>query len=120
MTQYRSKYRGRYVGIGAMLRRPWLQPPCLKAAEKLQAAAQSISPVGDPTEDRHPGLYKASFETLPIRKNVPFKGRPVQRSGARVVNKAPHAWRVEYGDGRVPRYAPLQTAIDTVKAAHRG
>jgi hypothetical protein len=27
---------------------------------------------------------------------------------------------VEHGDGRVPRYAPLQTAIDAVKAVSSG
>jgi hypothetical protein len=90
------------------------------AALKIQAEAQALAPVGDPTEDRHPGLYKASFVVIPIFKNVPFRGRPRQRAGARVINTAPHAWRVEHGDGRVPRYAPLQTAIDALKAAHRG
>jgi hypothetical protein len=120
VAQYRSKYRGRYVGIGSMLRRPWLQRPCLEAAETLQSEAQNVSPVGDPEEDRHPGLYRASFEVQPITKSVKFRGRPSQRHGARLVNKASHAWRVEHGDGRVPRYAPLQKAIDAVKAVNGG
>jgi hypothetical protein len=117
---YRSKYTGRYSGIGTMLSRPWLHAPCRKAALKLMTEAQAVSPVGDPTEDRHPGLYKASFDVVPIFKNVPFRGKPRRRSGARVVNSASHAWRVEHGDGRVPRYAPLQKALDALKAAHRG
>lgn len=115
---YRSTYTGRYSGIGAMLSRPWMHVPCKAAAIKLQTAAQAVAPVGDPLEDRHPGLYKASFAVVPIVKNVPFRGRPRQRAGARVMNVAPHAWRVEHGDGRVPRYAPLQRAIDTMKATH--
>jgi hypothetical protein len=84
------------------------------------AQAQTVSPIGDPEEDRHPGLYKASFDVVPIFKNVPFRGKPRRRSGARVLNTAPHAWRVEHGDGRVPRYAPMQKAIDALKAAHLG
>jgi hypothetical protein len=117
---YRSTYTGRYSGIGAMLTRPWLQPACVSAATKLMAEAQAVSPTGDPEEDRHPGLYRASFEVLPIYKNVPFRGKPRRRASARLVNRAPHAWRVERGDGRVPRYAPMQKAIDAAKAAHRG
>nr|WSW58502.1 hypothetical protein OG513_07840 [Streptomyces sp. NBC_00998] len=117
---YRSKYHGRYSGIGSMLSRPWLHAPCRTAALKLMAEAQTVSPIGDPEEDRHLGLYKASFDVLPIFKNVPFRGKPRRRSGARVINVAPHAWRVEHGDGRVPRYAPMQTAIDALKAAHLG
>jgi hypothetical protein len=77
--------------------------------------AEGTSPVGDPEEDRHPGLYKASFHVVPIYKNVPWRGQSRIRPGARVVNVAPHAWRVEHGDGRVPRYAPLQRAIDALK-----
>ncbi|MFI2029124.1 hypothetical protein [Streptomyces buecherae] len=111
-----SKYVGRYSGIGSMLRQPWLQRPCVDAAEKIQDVAQAAAPVGDPEEDAHPGLYKASFATLPIYKNVPFRGKPRTRAAARVVNTAPHAWRVEHGDGRVPRYAVMTRAIDAVKA----
>jgi hypothetical protein len=117
---YRSKYTGRYSGIGAMLTKPWLHAPCRAAALKIQAAAQAVAPVGDPTEDRHPGLYKSSFIVEPLNKSVPFRGKPRIRAGARVMNIAPHAWRVEHGDGRVPRYAPFLKAIDTVKAAHSG
>ncbi|MCY0926215.1 hypothetical protein OTB20_08350 [Streptomyces sp. H27-H1] len=117
---YRSKYHGRYSGIGAMLSKPWMHAPCRTAGLKLMAEAQAVSPVGDPTEDRHPGLYKASFVVEPLNKNVPFRGKPRIRAGARVMNVAPHAWRVEHGDGRVPRYAPLQKAIDALKAAHGG
>ncbi|MEO3974371.1 hypothetical protein [Streptomyces sp. CAU 1734] len=116
----RSKYYGRYTGIGAMLQRPWLQPPCNSAADKLKVLAEGFSPVGDPVEDSHPGLYKASFAVVPIIKNVPFKGRPRMRPGARLLNTARHAWRVERGDGRVPRYAPMQRAIDALKAVSGG
>ncbi|MGI5404122.1 hypothetical protein ACQEVG_32670 [Streptomyces sp. CA-135486] len=120
MAQYRSTYTGRYSGIGKMLQRPWLQRPCKQAAVKMKGHAEGFSPTGDPSEDRHPGLYRASFDVVPIYKNVPFRGKPRMRPGARLINTAPHAWRVEKGDGRVPRYAPLQKAMDAMKAAHLG
>ncbi|MCQ6554795.1 hypothetical protein NPS70_16540 [Streptomyces sp. C10-9-1] len=110
-----SKYTGSYRGIGSMLRRPWLMKPCRDAAVRMKGIAESIAPVGNPAEDRHPGLYKASLDVLPIYKDVRFRGRPHNRPGARLINTAPHAWRVEYGDGRVPRYAVLQRTIDAAK-----
>lgn len=117
---YRSKYTGRYVGLGRMVGRPWMAKPCRDAAVRIMQVAQADAPVGNPAEDKHPGLYKRSFDVVPVVKNVPFRGKPRQRYGAQVINTAPHAWRVEKGDGRVPRYAPFQRAIDTMKAAHGG
>lgn len=69
-------YKASFPGTGRMLQRPWLQPPCLDAANELKGLAEGVSPVGDPLEDKHPGLYRASFEVLPIFKSVRFKGRP--------------------------------------------
>lgn len=115
---YRSKYTGRYSGIGAMLSRPWLQAPCLAAGARIQAFAEARAPVGSPNEDNHPGLYKASFATVPHTKNVPFRGKPRIRAGARVMNTAAHATIVEYGNGRTPRYAVFRGAIDDAKAGH--
>jgi hypothetical protein len=115
---YRSKYTGKYAGLGRMVSRPWLAKPCRDACVKIMHVAQATAPVGDPAEDKHPGWYKRSFDVMPINRNVPFRGQPRQRFGAQVVNTAPHAWRVETGDGRVPRYAILTKAIDTVKGAH--
>lgn len=117
---YRSTYTGRYAGMGRMLQKPWLQRACRGVGVDLMHAAQAVSPVGDPLEDKHPGLYKSSFDVVPLWKNVPFRGKPRMRAGARVINDAPHAWRVERGDGRVQRYAPFQKAIDELKAAHHG
>ncbi|MFB7823882.1 hypothetical protein [Streptomyces hydrogenans] len=110
-------YKAHFRNTGLMLKKPMFHAPCLKAAERMQSFAESVSPVGDPAEDAHPGLYRSSFKTMPIFKDVRFKGRPTSRAGARLLNVAPHAWRVEYGDGRVPRYAPLQKAIDMAKGA---
>lgn len=116
---YRSKYTGRYSGIGSMLSRPWLQKSCRDAAVKLKLAAEAIAPVGDPTEDNHPGRYKASFDVVPLVKNVPFRGKPRMRASAQVINTAPYAHILEYGNGVTPRYAVFRKAIDEVKAAHR-
>jgi hypothetical protein len=116
---YRSKYTGRYSGIGSMLSRPWLQKPCKDAAVKLKAIAEARSPVGNPAEDSHAGRYKASFDVLPIEKNVPFRGKPRIRAGARLVNFSPEARHVEYGNGGTPRYAVLSKSLDDLKAAHR-
>ncbi|MFF1684511.1 MULTISPECIES: hypothetical protein [unclassified Streptomyces] len=121
MSQFRSKYHGRYGGIGTMLQRPWIQRACRKAAVQMKATAEGLSPTGDPANgDTHPGLYRESFDVLPIFKNVAFKGKPRMRAGARLVNTAPHARIVEYGNGRTPRYAVLSKTIDAMKAGHRG
>lgn len=116
---YRSTYTGRYQGIGRLFMRPGIQRACRDAAVRMKGIAEPLSPVGKEADgDRHPGLYKRSFDVIPIVKNVPFKGRPKLRAGARLINTAPHAWRVEKGDGRVPRYAVMQRAMDAMKAAH--
>lgn len=116
---YRSKYHGRYGGIGAMLSRPWIQAECVSTAEKLQAVAEGNSPTGDPLEDPHPGLYRSSFIVVPIMRNVPFRGKPRMRASARLINTAPHASIVERGNGNTPRYAVLSKSVDDLKAAHR-
>ncbi|MFD9290664.1 hypothetical protein ACFWBV_20740 [Streptomyces sp. NPDC060030] len=41
------------------------------------------------------------------------------RTGARVINTAPHAWVVEYGNGQTSRYAPLVKALLDVEAGFR-
>ncbi|WP_425837326.1 HK97 gp10 family phage protein [Streptomyces fractus] len=117
---YRSKYHGRYSGIGTMLSRPWLQKPCKDAAVRLKAAAEAHAPVGDPVEDNHSGRYKASFDVVPVVKNVPFRGKPRMRAGARLINTAPYAHILEYGNGVTPRYAVFRKSIDDLKAGHRG
>lgn len=117
---YRSTYSGRYSGLGRMIRREEMQRPCLRAAEKIRVAAEANSPVGDPAEDVHPGLYKRSFVIGKTTKNVPFQGRPAIRHIALVINRTSYGLKVEFGDGKTPEYAPLRKAIDAVKAAHLG
>lgn len=109
---YRSTYTGRYSGLGRMIRRESMQRPCLRAAEKIRVAAEANSPVGDPLEDAHPGLYKRSFVIGTTTKNAPFRGRPAVRHIALVINRTPYSLKVEFGDGKTPEYAPLRKAID--------
>ncbi|WP_186783731.1 hypothetical protein [Streptomyces sp. CBG33] len=110
---YRSKYTGRYSGIGRLLQTPGVQAACMKAATEIMTAAVARAPVGG-NDDPHPGQYKASFIVTPHEKNVPFRGKPKLRAGARVLNTAPHALHVEYGTARTPRHAVLSKAMDDV------
>ncbi|MGW1269688.1 hypothetical protein [Streptomyces sp. NPDC002491] len=104
-----------------MFMRPGIQRACRDAAVAMKAVAEAGSPEGNPEDgDHHPGLYRSSFDVVPVVRNIKWKGRPKLRAGARLINVAPHAWRVEHGDGRVQRYAVMARAIDTMKAAHRG
>ncbi|MEU0858416.1 hypothetical protein ABZ352_23700 [Streptomyces griseofuscus] len=115
---YRSKYTGRYSGIGKLLQRPGVQRACRDAAVKIKALAEARAPVGNPQNDPHAGRYAASFDVVPIFKNVPFRGRPRMRAGARLINTAPEARIVEYGIGSTPRYAVLSKSLDDLKGAH--
>jgi hypothetical protein len=120
MTTFRSKYTGRYTGIGKVFQRPSIQLACRKAAVEMKGIAEGFAPVGDLADgDNHPGLYKESFDVVPVWRNIKWKGQTRWRASARLVNTAPHAWRVERGDGRVPRYAVMQRSIDAMKAANR-
>ncbi|MFD9442161.1 hypothetical protein [Streptomyces sp. NPDC060001] len=109
---YRSQYHGRYSGIGAMLSRPWLQAKCVSTAGRMKTVAEGRSP-------RETGRYAESFSVVPVMLNVPFRGKPRLRAGARLVNTSDHASIVEWGNGRTPRYAVLSKTIDDLKAAHR-
>ncbi|WP_406324125.1 hypothetical protein [Streptomyces niveus] len=115
---YRSRYTGRYTGLGKIINMPGMQARCIAAAEEMKAVAEAISPVGDPRVDDHAGQYKASFVVVPHTKNVPWRGRPKMRDGARLLNTAPHAAAVEFGNGKVPRYSVLSNAREIVEAAH--
>lgn len=109
----RPTYRGRYSGIGAMFQRPWMQRAVRKTAVEMKAAAEATSP-------RETGEYSRSFDVVPVFLNIPFKGKPRMRAGARLVNTSDHARHVEYGNGNTPRYAVLHKTVDEFKAAHRG
>ncbi|MEV7425156.1 hypothetical protein [Streptomyces sp. NPDC091212] len=113
---YRSKITGKYMGMGRLLSGGKLQRPCIVAGERFAEIARSRSPVGRPGQDDHAGLYRASFVVDVHVKNVPFRGKPRLRTGARVMNTAPHAGIVEYGNSKTPRYSVFHTTVDVMKA----
>lgn len=115
---FRSTYTGRYTGMGNMLRQPWMLSAVLPVAHKAMVVAQGLSPTGHFPEDKHPGQYRASFEVNYGLKPKKFRGRPAKRMTATVVNRAPHAGIVEYGNGKTPEYRVLRNMIDAMKAAH--
>ncbi|GGX26961.1 hypothetical protein [Streptomyces chryseus] len=117
---YRSTYHGKFTGMGAMLRRPWMLRAVTKPAHRALAIAQALSPTGNPAEDPHPGLYRSAFKVTYELKNKPFRGQPALRATATLVNTAPHAGIVEYGNGKTEKYAVLRRTIDAMKAAHGG
>ena len=113
-----ATYRGRYSGIGKMFQRSWMQRGVRRHALQLKAVAEGNSPVGDPANDSHAGRYLSSFDVVPLWKNVPFRGNPRMRAGARLINTSPEARIVEYGNSKTPRYAVLSKSIDDLKAVH--
>lgn len=119
MATFRSRYRGNFNGIGKLLRMPGVQLACRAAALEIKEAAEMHAPVGDPAKDRHAGLYKRSFDVVPIEKSVAWRGTPRMRAGARVINTAPHALVVEVGTANTPRYAPLFKALMDVEGRFR-
>ncbi|MFI1532525.1 hypothetical protein [Streptomyces griseus] len=116
---FRSRYRGNFDGIGKLTRLPGVQLVCRAAALEIKQAAEFRAPVGDPEVDRNSGLYKASFDVIPIEKSVPWRGTPRRRAGARVINTAPHALIVEVGNGKSPRHAVFQKALEDVSSRLR-
>ncbi|MFD0276172.1 hypothetical protein ACFVHB_20025 [Kitasatospora sp. NPDC127111] len=115
MARHRSTYTGRYNGIGRLLQNPGVQRATAQAAQRMQRIAEFLSPVGDPATDPHPGQYQNSFAVVPVTKNVPFRGKPRLRAGSRLINTARYARDVEYGNGKVQRYAVLRTALDAAR-----
>jgi hypothetical protein len=118
MAAYRSTYRGNYKGIGRMLQRPGMAKATIEAAAKMKPLAQVFSPVGKPPADPHPGLYQGSFEIHYGVKDVKFRGKSLMRPYGRLINVAPHAAAVEYGNKHVKRYAVLRKTLDAAKGLH--
>jgi hypothetical protein len=110
-TVSRPTYRGRYSGIGGMFQRPWMQRGVRAHAVRMKGVAEDISP-------RRTGEYAAHFDVVPVFLNIPFRGKPRMRGGARLINDSGHARHVEYGNGGTPRYAVFHKTVDIMKAAH--
>lgn len=68
-------------------------------AEEVRRRAVGYAP-------EHSGVYKQSFRIESTRRG----GVRGDRAEARVINSAPHAAAVEWGNARTPRYRPLGRA----------
>lgn len=98
-----------YEGLGEMLNSPWMEAEMRRRMENAQALAVSIAPVGDPSEDSHSGRYKDSFS---VDSGV-HGGVHSDRAWAELVNDAPEALYVEYGNrGREPYNTMLKALVE--------
>lgn len=103
MAQARFKMSTK--GVGQLLRSPMIQAEMLRRAELIKSVAETIAPVGGPS-DPHPGAYKAAFYTSSTARG----GRRRDRATATVGNAAYYARFVEYGTERVPAHHVLLRA----------
>lgn len=85
-----STYEASYKGIGQMLNSDFIQDAMVDRAEKIKAYAISISPQGSTSR------YRSSFK---IYRNRGLIAKGI-RAYARLVNDAPYAAAVEYGNRR--------------------
>lgn len=102
-----ARFKMSKKGVGQLLRSPMIQADMLFRAERIEAAAQGIAPVGG-AGDPHPGLYKSSFYV----KTTARGGRRRDRATATVGNSAPHARHVEYGTEKVTAHHVLLRAAE--------
>lgn len=94
-------------GVGELLRSDSVETEMLRRANIIKSVAESIAPVGGPS-DPHPGLYKASFHVTSHKRG----GRRRDRAVAVVWNSAYYARWVEYGTEKVPaHHVMLRAAV---------
>lgn len=84
-------------------------------ARRLQAIAESISPVGTPPDDVHPGLYRRSWRTVQSRWRMLSRYGPHHRVQVTVRNDAPYAAAIEFGNSRIVARHTLQRAVDMAR-----
>ena len=102
-----ARFKMSKKGVGQLLRSPMIQADMLFRAERIEAAAQGIAPVGGPG-DPHPGQYKESFVVTTTARG----GRRRDRATATVTNTAYYARWVEYGTEKVPAHHVLLRAAE--------
>lgn len=86
-------YKPNHSDIARYLNSAEIYKVVRRRAEKGKLFAKSISPVGTPPDDDHPGQYKASFEVS--RTEVVINDTP--HATAKLENTAPYAAAVEWG-----------------------
>jgi hypothetical protein len=82
-------------------------------AERLKRVAESVSPVGTPPDDEHPGLYQRSWKLDIGRWRVlsPRYGpHPIVQ--VTVFNDAPYAAAVEFGTKHMAAQHVAQKAVN--------
>lgn len=92
------------TGVSALLASPQMIAGIRTITEThLKPIAESISPVGIPPEDKHPGLYQRSFRVIDrshwITRTQDHGSQP--RAQISLINTAPHALGVEFGNVRI-------------------
>jgi hypothetical protein len=104
-----SHFEASYSGIGEMIRSDYMLAEMLRRGANVMAVAIATAPVGDPPTDDHSGRYKASFEL----HGENFGGFRHNRAEALVVNYAPEALYVEYGNrGKEPYHTMLNALLE--------
>ena len=95
-----ARYNPDHIGMGRMLRAPFMEEAMVRRAEAIRARAIAIAPVGSGSDgDRTPGSYKASFHV----RSHSHGGATKDRAEAIVYNDDPAAIFVEFGHrGREP------------------
>jgi hypothetical protein len=102
-----TRFKGDYEGIGLMLCAPWMVADMRRRALAVKAFAEATAPVARTGE--HRGRYKASF-----RVESGIRVGKTKRAYGRVINDAPEAIIVEYGNRNTPRHATLRKALEAV------
>lgn len=102
-----ARFNPDHIGVGRMLRAPFMQEAMTRRAEGIRARAVVLAPVGrERDKDSTPGRYKASFHIRSHSRG----GATKDRAEAIVYNDAPEAIFVEFGHrGREP-YGVLKRA----------
>ncbi|MEU8136581.1 HK97 gp10 family phage protein [Streptodolium elevatio] len=105
-------------GIQRLLQSPQMEAGVRVHAERLKRVAESVSPVGSPPEDEHPGLYQRSWKIDTGRWRVlsPRYG-PHPIVEITVYNDAPHALALEFGTKHMAAQHVAQKAIDAARLA---
>lgn len=93
------KFNPDHIGVGRMLRAPFMQEAMVQRAETIRARAVALAPVSHDPRDETPGSYKASFHIRSHSRG----GATKDRAEAIVYNDDPAAIFVEFGHrGREP------------------
>ena len=100
-----ARFKLKRKGVGELLRSDMILADLVRRANRIEAAAVALSPVGGPG-DPHPGEYKSSWKVSSVKRG----GRRRNRAVAFVRNTAYYARWVEYGTEKVPAHHVLLRA----------